>query len=194
VSDELDAQFRFNRTALARPRPPGISAIMRIKNGADFLRLSIESHLPYVDEVVACYNDCSDATPQEARMECFRFDPAHLYKRYVGLLHFHLKHLEPGASHQCLDEAARTEWLADLTKRFRWQSFADFSSPASFLAFKSNVNAAEYWLRTQAWSQGLIHWLSGRNLPQKIARLARLGCDLKALDFQRDLADRLQTP
>ncbi len=325
MSDAHDAQFRFDRSALASPRPPGISAIMRIKNGADFLRLSIESHLPYVDEVVACYNDCSDATPQilaelaaqypgkvrpieylpkvhpvlsaehaatpteslhavanyynfalsqarfsyatkldddhlampvqlssavasvleaaqanrrelftfsglnvaynqagqlgmrgdepfagtgdhlffpvceqvyfvqEARMECFRFDPPRLYKRYVGLLYFHLKHLKPGAGYQCLDEAARTEWQAAFAKRFRWQSFADFSSPASFAALKSELNAAEYWLRTQAWSHGLIHWLSGRNPPQKIARLARLSHDLKALDFQRDLLDRLQT-
>ncbi len=64
MSDDHNARFRFERSVLARPRPPGISAIMRIKNGADFLRLSIESHLPYVDEVVACYNDCSDATPE----------------------------------------------------------------------------------------------------------------------------------
>lgn len=56
--------FRFDRSSLGRPRLPGISAIMRIKNGAEFLRLSIESHLPYVDEVVACYNDCNDETPK----------------------------------------------------------------------------------------------------------------------------------
>ncbi len=54
--------FQFDRRSLSKTRPPGISAIMRIKNGADFLQLSIESHLPYVDEVVACYNDCTDDT------------------------------------------------------------------------------------------------------------------------------------
>jgi Beta-1,4-N-acetylgalactosaminyltransferase (CgtA) len=62
VSDADFSAFRFDRASLGRPRPPGISAIMRIKNGEEFLRLSIESHLPYVDEVVACYNDCSDGS------------------------------------------------------------------------------------------------------------------------------------
>lgn len=35
---------------------------MRIKNGEDFLRLAVESHLPYYDEIIACYNGCTDNT------------------------------------------------------------------------------------------------------------------------------------
>ncbi|MDB5540639.1 MAG: glycosyltransferase [Devosia sp.] len=44
-------------------RLPGISAFLRIRNGADFLEATIESHLPHFDEIVAVYNLCTDATP-----------------------------------------------------------------------------------------------------------------------------------
>ena len=43
-------------------RSPGISAFVRTKNGADFLRQTILSHAPFVDEIVAVYNQCTDAT------------------------------------------------------------------------------------------------------------------------------------
>jgi len=57
-------EFRFTPSMLAAPRPPGISAYMRIKNGAEFLRLAIESHLPFYDEIVAVYNGCTDNTEE----------------------------------------------------------------------------------------------------------------------------------
>lgn len=56
--------FLFRPDQLASPRLPAISAVMRIKNGAEFLEATIRSHIPYFDEIVACYNDCSDQTPQ----------------------------------------------------------------------------------------------------------------------------------
>lgn len=56
--------FLFRPEQLASPRLPGISAVMRIKNGAEFLEATIRSHLAFFDEIVACYNDCSDRTPQ----------------------------------------------------------------------------------------------------------------------------------
>jgi len=36
---------------------------MRIRNGADFLELTIRSHIKYFDEIVAVYNQCTDDTP-----------------------------------------------------------------------------------------------------------------------------------
>lgn len=44
-------------------RQPGISAFMRIRNGADFLERAIRSHIAHFDEIVAVYNQCTDATP-----------------------------------------------------------------------------------------------------------------------------------
>ena len=44
-------------------RLPGISAFMRIRNGADFLEATIRTHIGHFDEIVAVYNQCTDATP-----------------------------------------------------------------------------------------------------------------------------------
>lgn len=57
-------QFQFHPRQLAEPRRFGISAVMRIKNGAEFLEATIRSHLAYFDEIVACYNNCTDNTEQ----------------------------------------------------------------------------------------------------------------------------------
>lgn len=62
MSKSMEEKFDFQATQLDEDRLPGISAIMRIKNGEEFLRISIESHIPYVDEIIACHNDCNDQT------------------------------------------------------------------------------------------------------------------------------------
>lgn len=55
--------FRFSPQMLApADRLPGISAFMRIRNGADFLEATIRSHAEMYDEIVAVYNQCSDDT------------------------------------------------------------------------------------------------------------------------------------
>ncbi|XZE22447.1 glycosyl transferase [Pirellulaceae bacterium SH449] len=57
------AGYRFQRSDLRiADRVPGISAFMRIKNGQDFLELTIRSHIAYFDEIVAVYNQCTDGT------------------------------------------------------------------------------------------------------------------------------------
>jgi hypothetical protein len=43
-------------------RRPGLSAFVRTRNGADFIAPTILSHAPFVDEIVAVYNQCTDAT------------------------------------------------------------------------------------------------------------------------------------
>ena len=48
----------------ADQRRPGISAFMRIRNGADFLERTILSHIAFFDEIVAVHNQCTDATPE----------------------------------------------------------------------------------------------------------------------------------
>lgn len=56
--------YRFSPDHLrSRERVPGISAFMRIKNGAAFLEPTIRSHIDHFDEIVAVYNQCTDATP-----------------------------------------------------------------------------------------------------------------------------------
>jgi len=78
----MAAAYAFNRIRLDEPRPPGISALMRIRNGADFLRLVVASHLPFYDEIIACYNDCSDDT------ESILFELAKRHPGRVRPLHY----------------------------------------------------------------------------------------------------------
>ncbi|MBN8941487.1 MAG: hypothetical protein J0H01_18415 [Rhizobiales bacterium] len=55
--------YSFNPADLhVDSRLPGISAFVRTRNGADFIAPTILSHAPYVDEIVAVYNQCTDAT------------------------------------------------------------------------------------------------------------------------------------
>lgn len=54
------SRFAFEPRTLDRPRPRGISALMRIRNGGDFLEEAIESHIEFFDEIVAVHNDCGD--------------------------------------------------------------------------------------------------------------------------------------
>jgi len=55
--------FRFSPDMLApADRLPGISAFMRIRNGADFLEATIRTHAEMYDEIVAVYNQCTDDT------------------------------------------------------------------------------------------------------------------------------------
>jgi hypothetical protein len=318
------AEFRVDLRELDRPRPPGISAFMRIRDGQDFLRLSIESHLRYFDEIVACHNGCRDRTPhilaelaaqypgkvrpveylppvhtfrspehdraptesvhafanysnyalvqarysyavkldddhlaldahlplavaqvrasaqagrrelftfsglnlapnasgnigvyatepfvgvgdhlffpvctqvhfiQAPGVEAYRFAPPRLPKRYAGLLYAHLKHLKPEAGYACLDEASKSQWQRRYAEQFAWLSLAEFASVANLRRLRAEVNPLEYWLRTTIWTERIIHALSGRNPPLKIARLARLESDLAAIDFQGDVLARLR--
>lgn len=43
-------------------RKPGISAFMRVRNGAEFLAETVCSHLDYFDEIVIVFNQCIDDT------------------------------------------------------------------------------------------------------------------------------------
>ena len=81
MTDNFD-QFKFNPASLSTRRPPGISAYMRVKNEQQFVRLAIESHLPFYDEIVAVYNDCTDATPQ------ILHDLAAKYPQKIKVFHY----------------------------------------------------------------------------------------------------------
>jgi hypothetical protein len=76
------SDFTFHAHELDHPRPPGISAMMRIRNGAEYLRETIESHVAHYDEIVAAYNDCSDNT------EAILFELAARYPEKVRPFHY----------------------------------------------------------------------------------------------------------
>ncbi len=56
--------YRFTPADLrVGDRRPGISAFMRIRDGAFSLEAAIRSHIGHYDEIVAVYNRCTDETP-----------------------------------------------------------------------------------------------------------------------------------
>jgi len=57
--------YRFHPDELApASRRAGISAVMRLRNSADFLEPVVTTHAPYFDEIVAVHNQCTDDTPE----------------------------------------------------------------------------------------------------------------------------------
>lgn len=54
-------QYRFKPADLAvSERRPGISGFVRVRNGETFLAQAVCSHLPFFDEIVIVYNQCTD--------------------------------------------------------------------------------------------------------------------------------------
>ena len=61
---------------------------MRVRNGADFLETTIRSHIAHFDEIVAVYNQCTDATPDILARLAGEFGPERLRVfHYVDRVH-----------------------------------------------------------------------------------------------------------
>ncbi len=80
--------YRFTPADLnAGDRLPGVSAFMRIKNGADFLEAAIRSHFGHVDEIVAVYNQCTDGTADILARLAVEFGPKLRVFHYLPKVH-----------------------------------------------------------------------------------------------------------
>lgn len=80
-------------------RRPGISAFMRIRNGAAFLEATIRSHIDAFDEVVAVYNQCTDATPDILARLAGEFGPK------LGVWHYADRVHPPGSAGHAAEPA-----------------------------------------------------------------------------------------
>ncbi len=71
MSVEVIESFRFTPDALhLADRRPGISAFMRVRDGAFSVEAAIRSHIAHFDEIVVVHNRCTDQTPEIlARLE-----------------------------------------------------------------------------------------------------------------------------
>ncbi|MDD9858402.1 MAG: hypothetical protein OXU96_10210 [Gammaproteobacteria bacterium] len=76
------SEFKFHPRMLAGPRQPGISAYMRIKNEQQLVRVAVLSHIDHYDEIIACYNDCTDDTERILR------ELADRYPRKLKVFHY----------------------------------------------------------------------------------------------------------
>lgn len=109
------AKYRFTKEALDTKREDGISAFMRIKNGEDFLELTIESHIDFFDEIIACYNDCTDNTEKILQK---------LQKKYpqkIKIYHYEPKVYFVGSKEQ-------KDFGNDVSKIDEIHSFANYSN------------------------------------------------------------------
>ena len=74
-------------TIYQKKRKFGISGMLRVCNGERFLEKVINSHLPYLDEIVATYHQCTDST-EEILMKYHKLYPdkfhVYCYNPYVA--------------------------------------------------------------------------------------------------------------
>jgi hypothetical protein len=82
------ADFRFTSAALnLADRRPGISAFMRIRDGAFSLEAAIRSHINHFDEIVAVHNRSTDATADILARLATEFGPKLRVFHYLPDVH-----------------------------------------------------------------------------------------------------------
>lgn len=84
--------FRVDPRYFSSDRPMGVSGFLRVKNDAEFLKLSVESCLPALDELVIVYNGCTDNSPEiiqdlvklyPNKIKAFEYEP-HIYSHNLS--------------------------------------------------------------------------------------------------------------
>ncbi|KAG1648952.1 putative teichuronic acid biosynthesis glycosyltransferase TuaC [Nymphon striatum] len=117
MSEHLISNYSFSHGDLRiGDRKNGISAFMRIRNGADFLEPTIRSHINHFDEIVAVYNQCSDATPDILGRLAQEYGPK------LRVFHYTDRVFPPGSEDHARtkpDKNANPIKVSDLAKNLR---------------------------------------------------------------------------
>lgn len=90
----MTSPYHFIPEMLDNKRSEGVSAFMRIRNGEDFLEETIESHVLFFDEIIACYNQCTDNT------EKILLKLQRKYPKKIKVYHYEPKVHPPGSPEQ----------------------------------------------------------------------------------------------
>ncbi len=61
--DYDNSEYTVDLSTLKKIRPVGVSGLLRVKNDAEFLALSIDSCIDALDELIIVYQDCEDDSP-----------------------------------------------------------------------------------------------------------------------------------
>ena len=56
--------YYVDMSFLKKERPVGVSGLLRVKNDAEFLSDCMESCIDALDELIICYQDCTDNAPE----------------------------------------------------------------------------------------------------------------------------------
>jgi hypothetical protein len=153
--------YSFNPHLLSQSeRFPGVSAFMRIRNGADFVEATIRTHIDAFDEIVAVYNQCDDATPEILNRLASEFGPklrVFHYTRRVHPMGSEAHRITPGADPSSMVTFSN---FALAMTRHRWAVKLD----DDHLAIPDAVNTMLQAIRTGAASEKILHCFSGPNL------------------------------
>lgn len=148
-------------------RRPGISAFMRIRNGADFLEATIRSHIDHFDEIVALYNQCTDATPDILARLAAEFGPR------LKVFHYEDRVFPPGsAGHARTDPASPNSLVNYYNAALARTSFRIATKlDDDHLAIPANLAAATAGIARLARAGDLtrMHCFSGLNLMRTTA-------------------------
>lgn len=63
------ADYYVDMSFLKKKRPVGVSGLLRVKNDAEFLSDCIDSCIGALDELIICYQDCTDNAPDIIRQK-----------------------------------------------------------------------------------------------------------------------------
>lgn len=153
--------FDFSPEMLApKDRLPGVSAFMRIRNGADFLEAAIRSHVDFYDEIVAVYNQCTDDTAEILERLAAEFGPK------IRVFHYLPPVAPPGSTGhaETPGDAPRSmvaySNFALATTRYQWAVKLD----DDHLAIPETVGKMISDIRNDRVSDNVMHCFSGLNL------------------------------
>lgn len=65
--DYNSEDYYVDMSFLKKERPVGVSGLLRVKNDAEFLSDCIDSCIDALDELIICYQDCTDNAPEIIR-------------------------------------------------------------------------------------------------------------------------------
>ncbi len=158
--------FHFSPDMLApADRLPGVSAFMRIRNGADYLEASIRTHIAFYDEIVAVHNQCTDATADILARLTAEFGPK------LRVFHYLPTVSPPGsAGHANTPGDAPASMVtysnfALATTRHQWAVKLD----DDHLAIPDAVSRMVADIRSGRADSGVMHCFSGLNLVRDTA-------------------------
>lgn len=156
--------YSFSPELLApADRIPGVSAFMRIRNGADFVEATIRTHADAFDEIVAVYNQCDDATPEILARLADEYGPKLRVFHYTPRVHPMGSDAHRITSGKDPSSLVTYSNFALAMTRYSWAVKLD----DDHLAIPTALNAVIRMIRTGAASQKVIYCFSGPNLARR---------------------------
>lgn len=147
IQEVTHYQFRVSDLNLSS-RTQGISAFMRVKNGADFLRATVESHIDFFDEIVIVFNQCQDDT--ETIIKQLLIDYPHKIKAF----HYLAEVAALGVVDPTIDNMANYSNFALAQTQYTILVKLDddhIAMPSRLQSIVNNIRQNNYSLNGQMW-------------------------------------------